>query len=111
MVHYFRKSRVTLSELVVTWLGWDVFSRASQPVARKFYHRSPRSECLIFPKNLKTHVETKTQPASETEKELERLRNENNELRAKVSELERFKRTVAQVGGMLRALNKELSQA
>ena len=64
-----------------------------------------------FPQKPKTHVETKTQPASETEKELERLRNENNELRAKVSELERFKRTVAQVCGMLRALNKELSQA
>ena len=42
---------------------------------------------------------------------MERLRAENDRLRAKVSELERFKRTVAQVCGMLRALNKELSQA
>jgi len=64
-----------------------------------------------FPQKPKTSVETKQpQPASE-ENELERLRAENDRLRAKVSELERFKRTVAQVGGMLRALNKELSQA
>ena len=106
MVHYFRKSRVTLSELVS--FGWAGGVLALPARCKKILPQVAAFGMSYFPQKPKTSVETKQpQPASE-ENELERLRAENDRLRAKINAL---KRKVAQALGGLKKVDQELSQA